>query len=126
MTTYRSPDKDPVGRFPPFVGKGLPTYAEIFFLKGIVRRTLDKYIIPQIGEIPPEDLHPRHIDTTLRNIVDKGAPTVANDALRYIKRILAYARKRRVITHNVAADFDMSDAGGKEETRTRRITKLGA
>lgn len=89
----------------------------------VVRGVLDKHIIPALGKTPPEEVHPCHIDYMLRAVVDSGAPTVANDALRHVKRILAYARKRHIVPHNVAADFDMTDAGGKEKARTRNLTR---
>lgn len=89
----------------------------------IIRRVLDKDILPKIGAIAPADLEPHHIDDVLQFIIDRGAPTIANDALRYIQRILTYARKRRVVAYNVAADFDRSDAGGKEKPRSRNLKR---
>jgi len=89
----------------------------------IIRRVLDKDILPKIGAIAPADLEPYHIDDVLQCVVDRGAPTIANDALRYIQRILTYARKRRVVAYNVAADFDRSDAGGKEKPRSRNLKR---
>jgi integrase len=80
---------------------------------------------PQIvlGAIAPGDLEPQHIDGVLQTIVEREAPTIANDALSYIKRILTYARKRKVVTHNIAADFDLTDAGGREKPRSRNLTR---
>ena len=89
----------------------------------IVRRVLDKDILPKIGPIAPADLEPHQIDDVLQSVVDRGAPTIANDALRYIQRILTYARERRVVAYNVAADFDRSDAGGKEKPRSRNLKR---
>ena len=42
---------------------------------------------------------------------------MANDALRWVKRMFDYAIKREMINANPAAAFDMSDAGGKEDAR---------
>jgi len=89
----------------------------------IVRRILDKDILPKIGAIAPGDLEPQHIDGVLQAIVERGAPTIANDALSFIKRILTYARKRKVVTYNVAADFDLTDAGGREKPRSRNLSR---
>ena len=50
----------------------------------IIRRVLEKDILPKVGAISLKDLEPHHIDDVLREIVKRGAPTIANDALRYI------------------------------------------
>ena len=85
------------------------------------KATFKRYVYPSIGKLPPKDIHPQHIDRVLRGIVAAGAPTVANDVLRYFKRLFAYARKRRIVTDNPASDFDYSDAGGKESSRDRAL-----
>lgn len=87
-----------------------------------IRRVLEKYAFPVIGNLEPEDVHPSHIDRILRGTVEAGAPTVANDVLRYLKRLFAFARKRRIVKDNPAADFDNSDAGGKEVARDRSLS----
>lgn len=87
-----------------------------------VKATFKRYVYPSIGKLSPNDIHPQHIDRVLRGIVSAGAPTVANDVLRYFKRLFAYARKRRIISDNPASDFDYSDAGGKESSRDRALS----
>jgi len=87
-----------------------------------IRRILDKDILPTLGMIAPEDVQAHHIDDVLQAIVGRGSPSIANDALGYIKRILTYGRKRRVVLYNVAADFDLSDAGGREKPRQRNLS----
>ena len=61
-----------------------------------------------------EDVKPRHIDAMLQSVVDRGAPTVANDVLRWTKRIFDYAIKRHALELNPAGAFDLSDAGGRK------------
>lgn len=63
----------------------------------ILRRRIDKDINPHIGNLKVEDVKPRHIDAMLQNIVARGAPTVANDVLRWTKRIFDYAIKRHAL-----------------------------
>jgi hypothetical protein len=49
----------------------------------VVTPVLRKHIEPVIGPLAPSDVQPAHIDRVLTRIVAHGAPTVANDALRY-------------------------------------------
>ena len=57
-----------------------------------------------------EDVKPRDIDDMLQVIIKRGAPTVANDVLRWTKRIFDFAIKRHVVETNPASAFDPSDA----------------
>jgi len=88
-----------------------------------VRQVLDKHVLPIIGRLPAEDVKAADVDRVLDSIVRKGARTVANDALMHLKAIFAYGRKRRILEHNPAADFDASDAGGKETPRARALSR---
>lgn len=89
----------------------------------IVRARIEKDIKPSIGKIPVEKVKPMDISDMLEKIVDRGAPTIANDVLRWTKRMFDYAIKRHVIQFNPASAFDLSDAGGKEEARSRALSR---
>ncbi|MCL2644385.1 MAG: tyrosine-type recombinase/integrase [Betaproteobacteria bacterium] len=89
----------------------------------IVRARIDNDIKPNIGHLPIGDVKPQHIDAMLKTIVKRGAPTMANDVLRWVKRMFDYATKRQMCQFNPAAPFDLSDAGGKEESRERFLTR---
>lgn len=89
----------------------------------IVRSRIERDIKPAIGKLPLDQVRPSHIDAMLRGIVERGAPTMANDVLRWVKRMFNYAVKRELVLNNPAAAFDPSDAGGKEEARTRWLTR---
>lgn len=89
----------------------------------IVRRRIDKDIGPMLGKLKVEDIKPRHIDDMLQAIVKRGAPSIANDVLRWIRRMLDYAIKRHIIEVNPASAFDIGDAGGKEEARDRALSR---
>lgn len=78
-----------------------------------------KHIKPTIGRLPIDEVAPVHIDRVLTKIVDDGAPTVANDALRYMFRMFHFAVKRRWIETNPVYGFEVSDAGGTEESRNK-------
>ncbi|MFH1658910.1 MAG: integrase arm-type DNA-binding domain-containing protein [Pseudomonadota bacterium] len=88
----------------------------------IVRRRIENDIKPKLGKMKAEDVKPRDIDDMLQAIVKRGAPTVANDVLRWTKRIFNFAIKRHIVENNPASAFDPSDAGGKEESRERWLT----
>ncbi|POA99824.1 integrase [Chromobacterium sinusclupearum] len=89
----------------------------------IVRRRIDKDIGPMLGKMKVEDVKPRHIDDMLQSIVKRGAPTIANDVLRWTRRMFDYAIKRHIIEVNPASAFDIGDAGGKEEARDRALSR---
>lgn len=88
----------------------------------IVRSRIERDIKPAIGSLKVEDVKPRHIDDILKAVMKRGAPSIANDVLRWLKRMFDYAIKRHSIEYNPAAAFDPGDAGGKEKSRTRWLT----
>jgi integrase len=89
----------------------------------VVRRVLYKDILPAIGPLNPREVQPRQVDAVLRTMVERGAPTTANDALRYLRRMFAYGRKRRYLEQNPVAGFALYDAGGKEQPRDRALSR---
>ncbi|MGZ8158854.1 MAG: tyrosine-type recombinase/integrase [Methylobacter sp.] len=89
----------------------------------IVRSRIEKDIKPNIGKIPVDEVKPMHISKMLDSVNQRGAPTVANDVLRWTKRMFDYAIKRHMVQFNPASAFDLSDAGGKEEARTRALSR---
>ncbi|OEG02100.1 integrase [Aeromonas caviae] len=89
----------------------------------ILRRRIDKDINPNIGHLKIEDVKPRHIDDMLQKILARGAPTVANDVLRWTRRIFDYAIKRHIVEVNPAGAFGIADAGGQEKSRERWLTR---
>jgi len=89
----------------------------------IVRRRIDKDIRPSIGHLKVEDVKPLHIDDMLQSIVKRGAPTIANDVLRWTRRMFNYGIKRHMLEVNPAAAFEIADAGGKETSRERALSR---
>lgn len=65
----------------------------------VVARVLRKHVFPVIGAIAPRDVRPTHVDQVLSRTVANGAPTVANDALRYMSRMF----KRPFETNGLSA-----------------------
>lgn len=80
-------------------------------------------VLPVIGRIPPLDVRPGDVDRVLRRISGDERPTVANDALRLLRALFRYGKKRGVLDANPAADFELSDAGGSESKRERRLSR---
>ncbi|WP_428422837.1 tyrosine-type recombinase/integrase [Methylibium sp.] len=89
----------------------------------VVERVLRRHIKPAIGKLPVEEVRPVHIDGVLTKIVAGGAPTVANDALRYMFRMFHFAVKRKWIDSNPVYGFEISDAGGTEQSRVRWLNR---
>jgi integrase len=89
----------------------------------IVRSRIENDIKPSMGKMKAEDVKPRDVDAMLQQIIKRGAPTVANDVLRWTKRIFDFAIKRQVVLYNPASAFNIADAGGKEEARERWLTR---
>lgn len=87
----------------------------------IVRSRIEKDINPHLGKLALDTVEPRHIDAMLRAVVKRWAPTIANDVLRWVRRMFDYAIKRHLVRFNPAAPFDLADAGGKEQARERAL-----
>lgn len=89
----------------------------------IVRARIEKDIKPVIGHLSVEAVTPRHIEALLQSVVKRGAPTMANDVLRWLKRIFNHAIKMHIVTHNPALAFDVADTGGQEQSRKRNLSR---
>lgn len=89
----------------------------------VVGRVLKRHIYPAIGKLAVDQVRPVHVDAVLTRIVAAGAPTVANDALRYMFRMFHFGVKRKWIEMNPAYGFDISDAGGTERPRQRWLNR---
>jgi hypothetical protein len=63
----------------------------------MVRARIEKEIKPAIGSLKVEDVKPHHIDDILKTVLKRGAPSISNDVLRWLKRIFNYAVKRHAI-----------------------------
>lgn len=85
-------------------------------------RIFKKDIEPSIGELSIERVTPRDIMGIIRKINDSGRPTIANDALAYLKQIFNHAIKYDLIQINPASTFGAIDAGGEEISRDRALS----
>jgi integrase len=88
-----------------------------------VRRALDKYLLKKLGRMPVAEVRPADCARLLDEVRDKH-PTTANDLLRHLKAIFAFGiRRHRVDGSPVAAFVAAKDAGGKEDSRTRALSR---
>lgn len=90
----------------------------------IPERVYLKDIKPVIGQVTLKDLRA----TDVKRVIDKIStgenprPTIANDALGYMKQIFNHGVKLDVMLGNPAAAFKPSDAGGTESSRERTLS----
>lgn len=89
---------------------------------GIPRRIYEKDIAPWIGSLAIDQVSPRDIRALISKVADSGRPTIANDALMYCKQLFRQGVKLDLIRHNPAEPFNVSDAGGVEESRSRALS----
>jgi hypothetical protein len=65
-----------------------------------------------------DEVKPAHIDDWLQKVVKRGAPIVANDVLRWVRRMFDYAVQRHMVEYNAAAAFSLADAGAGDSAVT--------
>jgi integrase len=88
----------------------------------VIRRRMDRNLKAYLGSMRAADVSPLDVDRMLLAIRARGAPTMAQDVLRWSKRVFAYALKREYVSRNPAAAFGASDAGGQRKGRDRWLT----
>jgi len=87
----------------------------------IPKRVYLKDIKPFIGDMRIDQVNARDIRKIIQVISD-DRPTIANDALMYLKQLFRHGIKLDLNTHNPASAFTVSDAGGVEKSRDRYLT----
>jgi integrase len=90
----------------------------------IVRRALDNYLLPKLGRTPAAEVRPAECAAVLDSVREEF-PATANDLLRYLRSIFAFGIRRHRVEHSPVASFSARlDAGGKEEPRTRALSRV--
>lgn len=89
---------------------------------GIPERGYRKDIAPTIGGLALSKVTPLDVRTILQNITESGRPTIANDALLYMKQLFNHGIKLGLVQNNPAAAFKVNDAGGVEKSRERALS----
>ncbi|WP_148252202.1 tyrosine-type recombinase/integrase [Aidingimonas lacisalsi] len=88
----------------------------------IPKRIFEKEAAPSIGHLPLENVTPMDVRTIIRKVAGSGRPTIANDALMYLKQLFNHAIKLGLLTYNPASAFNVNDAGGVEKSRDRALS----
>lgn len=90
----------------------------------VVRRALDNYLLPKLGRTPASEVRPADCSAVLEAVREEF-PATANDLLRYMRSIFAFGIRRHRVEHSPVASFSARlDAGGKEEPRTRALSRV--
>jgi integrase len=89
---------------------------------GVPRRYLDKYLLPKLCRVTAAEVTPAHIIRLLDGVRYR-TPTVANDLLRFARRIFSFGVRRQIVPINPVAEFaPRLDAGGPEKSRSRALS----
>ncbi|WP_026376088.1 tyrosine-type recombinase/integrase [Aestuariibacter salexigens] len=90
----------------------------------IPARVYTKDIKPILGDIPLHDVNARDVRRVIERILGGKIkrPTIANDALGFMKQLFRHGIKLDVINSNPADAFRPSDAGGVEKARDRVLS----
>lgn len=88
----------------------------------IPKRIYVKEIAPTIGQLGLSNVTPMDIRDIIRKIAASERPSIANDALMYLKQLFNHAVKLGLVTYNPASAFNVNDAGGIEKSRNRALT----
>ncbi|MGG6178101.1 tyrosine-type recombinase/integrase [Pantoea allii] len=89
---------------------------------GIPERVYRKDIAPTIGRLALSKVTPIDVRSILQNITKSGRPTIANDALLYMKQLFNHGVKLGLVQSNPATAFRVNDAGGVEKSRERALS----
>lgn len=87
----------------------------------IPRRVYLNDIKPSIGHMPMDQVNARDIRAIIQKIANER-PTIANDALMYLKQLFRHGIKLDLLANNPASAFTVSDAGGIEQSKDRALT----
>lgn len=88
----------------------------------IPKRVFVRDIAPAIGSLTLDGVTPMDVRAIVRNVTSSGRPTIANDALMYLKQLFNHGIKLGLITYNPASAFNVNDAGGVEKSRNRTLS----
>lgn len=89
---------------------------------GIPERVYRKDIAPAIGEVSLMKITPIDVRSIIQKITASGRPTIANDALLYMKQLFNHGIKLGLVQSNPATAFKVNDAGGVEKSRERALS----
>lgn len=88
-----------------------------------IESLFNRHVFPVLGRLPAREVKPLDVERVLRRISGDGHLTVANDALRLLRAMFRFGKKRGIVDTNPAADFKTEDAGGQENRRERKLSR---
>jgi integrase len=87
-----------------------------------IRRALERHLIPKLGALPTDAVKPSDCAGVLERVRTRY-PALANDLLRYLRAIFAFAIRRHLLDGSPVGAFSARlDGGGKEVSRTRALS----
>lgn len=89
----------------------------------VTERVFKRDLLPALGKRDPATITTGEITRLLAKIVSSGRPTIANDALRYLKAAFSYGEVLGVVDRNPAEKIRVQHAGGVEKSRDRVLTR---
>ncbi|UDJ86895.1 tyrosine-type recombinase/integrase [Erwinia amylovora] len=89
---------------------------------GIPERVYRKDIAPTIGGLSLMKVTPIDVRSIIQKITASDRPTIANDALLYMKQLFNHGIKLGLVQNNPATAFRVNDAGGIEKSRERALS----
>jgi integrase len=89
----------------------------------VAERVINKDILPALGKKDPKSVTRGEVARLLAKIDASDRPTVANDALRYIKAMFDYGESLGLVDRSPAEKIKIEHAGGKEEARNRALSQ---
>jgi integrase len=89
----------------------------------VTERVFKRDILPVLGRVDTKNVAMPDLTRLLARINSSGRPTIANDALRYLKAMFAYGEVLGAVDNNPAERIKIVHAGGSEKPRTRVLSK---
>lgn len=83
---------------------------------------LERNIVRPLGQRLVKDITTREIVTALQEIVDRGAPVLANRTASICKQMFGYAVQTGLRTDNPCSVITKASVGGREYPRTRYLS----
>lgn len=88
----------------------------------IPKRVFERDIASIIGSLTLDSVTPMDVRAIVRKVTSSGRPSIANDALVYLKQLFNHGIKLGLLTYNPASAFNVNDAGGVEKSRDRSLS----
>jgi integrase len=84
-----------------------------------IKRILEKYVVPAIGNKPMKDVTRRQLVELLDNIAEHNGPAMANRTLSRVSRLFTWALGKSIITGSPAIGIERP---AREVTRSRKLS----